>query len=705
MSWGEQQPAASSVQRPSTFAFGLNTTIAPLTDPPMVMQRADEINTILRMLNDAQTSAVMLIGSPGVGKSTLAALLYHRFWQMKQAGQAAPYHLVWLSIGTYTTIPDMIAAILNGIGVREPGFFLLKPDQQISLLQIALRRTQETALVILDQFELLLHPETKQGVAGRGALSLFLELLQTDLGNSRIVLTSYNNPYDQPSMEHLETRIRSCLVSQMSIPEGTALLQQRGVQGSPKEQSLIWQRSGGHTFALVLFSALVHLSGIALSYLLDSPDYQPMWAGEVTIHLITALYPFLNPMQYVLMRVLSLFNEPVPLQGVVMTITGNSAPIEIEQRGRYEHELLTLTRLSLVQTIVNAAGNTCFFLHPLLRQYILEHYLEGRDRRFHDNLTALGIGSPINPTPDGPESLPEALAAGYMRVAMYYLYLVDQSCPPRGQRQGLQDVEPIISATRYLCLGNHWQDACDLLFAQGLHEDMMQWGAWNSLIGLYIALLPPFGTLERHDEGLVCSLVGLIYGRMHEHQQSQAYIEQALTIQREVGDLAGEITTLINCGELLRLRGEHSKARAHFEQASLLNQRQQDVSIQMIVSHNLGLIFQAEKDYKQALSYYMAAMQIAQSHNLPEAPSKGQIYTNLGMLFYEQGMYQEALAILLAALQFQRTQQDPAVIYLERFLQLLEQKMGANAYAQLCQTAIGMQSEVLSRFTLPNMRQ
>src|SRR5437660_7495845 len=118
-------PAESAMQQVSSFAFGISATVPPPTDPPMIVQRADEVNTVLRMLNDAQTSAVMLIGTSGVGKSTLAALLYRRLLRAKQANMLAPSHLVWLTLNTYTTIPDMIAAILNGIGVKEPGFFLL----------------------------------------------------------------------------------------------------------------------------------------------------------------------------------------------------------------------------------------------------------------------------------------------------------------------------------------------------------------------------------------------------------------------------------------------------------------------------------------------------------------------------------------------------------------------------------------------------
>ena len=50
--------------------FGITTTTPPPIDPQSMMHRADEVNTIQRMLNDQLTNAVMVVGSPGVGKST-----------------------------------------------------------------------------------------------------------------------------------------------------------------------------------------------------------------------------------------------------------------------------------------------------------------------------------------------------------------------------------------------------------------------------------------------------------------------------------------------------------------------------------------------------------------------------------------------------------------------------------------------------------
>jgi len=685
-------------QQPYPLALDIHTATPPPTDPRTIMQRADEVTTVQRMLSDAQASAVILIGNPGAGKSTLAALLYNRLLLSKQQSLPAPHHLVWLSIGTYTTLPDLFAAILVGLKIPYAGFFLLRPDQQAGVLLQSLRRPQENALIVLDQFESLLHPEVSQGVAGRGALSLFLELLQTDLGASRFLLTGYSSPYNE---EMEETRVRSCLVSRMSIPEGVAFLQRRSVQGSPEELSLVWQRCAGHIFALLLFNALVSLSGISLSYLLTSPDYKPLWSGEVTFQLISSVHQYLNPLQYALMRSLSLFNEPVPLQGIVMSLLGkNSAgkqpPYEI-----FEREIGILSELSLVQRSVNLVGVICYLLHPLLRQFMLENYAV--DKRRGEELSSLGIDVSTNLPANSPEALQAVLAPGHLQVAEYYLHVARETSPPRDQRKSLQNAQPIISAIRHLCLGGYWQRACDLLFEEGLHESMVQWGAWNTLIGIYTGLLPPFGMLVRRDELLVYSHIGMLYGRMGEYQQSQSYFEQALAIQRQVGDYQGEATIRVNQGELHRLRGEYDQAQSNFEQALGLIEENQDPQLRCILLHNLGLLYQSKKSYLQARTYYLEALRLAST--LPGQYNKGMILTNLGLLLYEQGEHLEGIALLLIALHIRQELQDQTATTLVTFLQALKQRMGQAAYDQMCKEAVKEQPQVLSRFVPVDMRQ
>ena len=688
-----------------TGAFGMSTTTPPLLDPQMTVRRDDAVNALQHMLSDPQTSAVMLIGSPGAGKSTLAALLYHRLHVAKGQGQPAPHHMVWLTLNSFTTLPDIIAAILARVGIHEPGLFLLKPEQQISTLLRALRRQQDTLLVVLDQFESVLPPETKQGMAGQGALAAFLEMLKTDIGNSRLLLTCYQSPYDGQKNQSQGTHIRIYQVPYISMPEGVALLQQRGLQAAAEDLALVWQRCAGNVFALVLFNALTSLSGISLRYLFDATDYQAMWSGDVMLNLLAAVCHFLTPIGQTIIHALSLFTIPAPLTGIITTITGNNTAQtqhSTHSSATFERELEKLALLGIIRTDMNAEGVLCYTVHPLMRQYILEHFLEDSQPRTHTS-APLGVNTPAGPVPSSPESLQVALAAGHTQVAGYYRQVIQERCPPRDKRKGPGDVEPIIHAIRHLCLGWRWQRACDLLFEEGLHESMVQWGAWNTLIGLYTAMLPPVGVLLRRDEGLVSSHIAMLYGRLGEYKQSQSYFEQALTAQRQIADTAGEAMTLTNQGEILRMQGEYEQARTNFARALTLEKQRPSTQLRCILLHNLGLIAHYEKDYHQALQFYTEALQLAS--NLHKQQYAGMILTNLGMLLYEQQEHKEGLALLLASLRLRQESQDPGVPMLERFLVALKQKMGTEAYITACKEALEIQPEVFSRFAPSDMRQ
>ncbi len=684
-------PDSSEVQPSSQAAFRISATMPPPTDPQMTMQRADEINTVQNMLTDGHTSSVVLIGSPGAGKSTLAALIYQRSRLAKQQGLSAPRHLVWLTLDSYTTLPDLVAAILSGIGTQEPGLFLLKPEQQISIVLRTLRRPQENALVVLDQFESLLYPEVNQSVAGRGALPAFLSMLQTDLGASRILLTNYESPFEDKDGE--ESHVRSYLVSRISLPEGVALLQQRGIRCAPEELSLIWQRCTGHVFSLVLFSALVQVSELPIDTLLNGDDFKPMWGGDVIANLITGIYHYLNTTQRTILYILSLFNDPVSLEGVITTIAAYNAADKSLIPAACERELLHFVQLGLVQPAFNTAGVLCYRVHSLPRQYIPEHFIE-EDPLLSTMETIPNSEAPNNATPQQ-----AVLAVGHRQIAKYYRQIIPNQCPPLDQRQSPLDVESIIKAIRHHCFGWQWQLGCELLFEEGLHESMVQWGAWNALLGLYTAMLPPLGSLAHRDEALVSSHVAMIYGRLGEHQQSKTYFEQALTIQQQIGDLSGQAMTLTNQGELLRVRGEYQQARQNFEQSLSLLKQHPDDQLQCILLHNMGLIVQHEKDYDKALYYYAEALRLATATG--KQHYAGMILTNLGMLLYENNEYKEALALMLAALRMREMVHDPSVPMLERFLVALEQKMGSEAYNALCKEALEIQPLVFSRFAPP----
>ena len=60
---------------------------------------------------------------------------------------------------------------------------------------------------------------------------------------------------------------------------------------------------------------------------------------------------------------------------------------------------------------------------------------------------------------------------------------------------------------------------------------------------------------DRAGEGTTLANIGLVYDRQGRYDEALEAYEQALAIQREVGDRAGEGTTLNNIGLSTRTRG------------------------------------------------------------------------------------------------------------------------------------------------------
>src|SRR5258708_4612633 len=106
-------------QQSRLFRLSIQTMEPPMTDPPGVLPRADEVSAALRMLSAAQTSTLVLTGEAGAGKSMLAALVYRRLEAVAQAGQAPFRHFAWLSLGPNATLPQVIAAIVGSIDVES----------------------------------------------------------------------------------------------------------------------------------------------------------------------------------------------------------------------------------------------------------------------------------------------------------------------------------------------------------------------------------------------------------------------------------------------------------------------------------------------------------------------------------------------------------------------------------------------------------
>jgi Tfp pilus assembly protein PilF len=658
------------------------------------------VDAVATLLSELRTQTVLLTGEAGVGKSTLAALLFTQFQQHMLSGMPGFHHCIWLRPGPRTTWPDIINALLNALQASPRGETLAQ-HTGVQPLYDALCRPGQGALVVLDQCEELFDRASEArdqltpysvGI-GLSSAVRFLEMLQQDLGESRILLTCTKSPFGSDYRE--APGVREYAVSGVTIVEGIHLLQQRNVMGLQQDLSTAWQRCSGYLYALTMFSALKNLSGLSLHYLLNSPAYQILWDGDVTHNLVEAVVGFLNPLQMSLVRALCLFQAAAPLAGLIEVVSGERVRLETDLQV-YGQEIKTLAALGLLECFTRPDAETGYQLHDIFTRYLLDHYLDSEQHRAAGYLSSsLGVANQPTTLHSNEEARRIALAAGHMRVADYYRRVARTACRPPGQRQGPNDVTSALAMLEHLCLGWHWQQAYDQLSALQLDEDLLHWGIWHTLIRLYELMLPPTGSLNRRDEGLVYSALGMLYSRLGEFEQSRAYFTSALAIQRDMGDRHSEAMTLTNQGEFLRILGDQELARQNFARAFSLLEAGANSELECVLAHNMALLAQQQGNFPQSLQYFLQALQTIRQNQ--DNVRESLVLTNIGLLLCEQQRYQEGLALLLPALQTRHEQRDPATGALTAFLEKLEQRMGNEAFARLqhIARAEGQQEQVL----------
>ncbi len=685
------------MQQPGYFTFGIQASTPPSTEARTMLSRTDEVNAVVGHLRNPQVRTVLITGAPGVGKSILAAFVFGLFQGPLFEGTSNFRHYIWLRPGPRTTWPDVIAALLNALQASSQ----LSQRADLQALYELLRRPGQGALIVLDQAEELFERSLEEQnsatpyTVGIGLSSSvrFLELLQQDLGESRVLLTCTQSPYGSDYQE--APGIREHKLGGLTVVEGIHLLQQRNVMGLQQDLSIAWQRCSGHAYSLLMFSALKNLSGLSLHYLLHSPMYQILWEGDSAQNLVEAALSFLNPIQMSLVRALCLFREAAPLSALGEVLSGEKS----QQEGDgplFQQEIYKLVALGLVEQVGRYDGETGYLLHPILNHYLLDHYLESEQRKASSfAASSLGVTNQPSTLQVNEEARKVALAAGHRRVASYYQRVAYQICPPVNRRTSPNEVTPLLAMLEHLCLGWSWQIAYEQLCGQSLDEELTRQEIWHTLIRLYEMMLPPAGSLQRREEGLVCSSLGLLYGRLGEHEQSRTYYTSALAIQRDMGDQQSEALTLANQGEFLRSQGDIETARRNFEQAMSQVQPQSNPELACVLLHSMGLLAQQRGDYQQSTSYFMQALQMAQQER--DNAREGMILTNIGLLLCEQQRYTEGLALLLPALQFRQVRHDPGTPNLQAFLSKLEQRMGNAAFTNLRQAAQaeGKQEQVL----------
>jgi tetratricopeptide (TPR) repeat protein len=157
-------------------------------------------------------------------------------------------------------------------------------------------------------------------------------------------------------------------------------------------------------------------------------------------------------------------------------------------------------------------------------------------------------------------------------------------------------------------------------------------------------------TDARHDEGIWLGNLGNAYADLGQAERAIEHLQQALAIACEIGDRRGEGTVLGSLGIVYRDQGQVERAIEYYEQALAIDREIGDRRNEGALLGRLGLAYADMGQARRAIEHYEQALAIAREigdrrNEGVWLGSLGNAYRALGQAEQAIEHYQQALAI------------------------------------------------------------
>ncbi len=509
--------------------------VPPPTDPRTIQQRQKAVQDIYSRLLRQDLTAIALTGIAGVGKSTLAALIYRYAEEQRRAGSGIfTAESLWLNVDSSVTMADLAGNLFEALHQPMPDFANLSLQNQALALFNALNGAEDARLIIFDQFENLLDWQSGHALADRPGVGEWIDAINSQPCRCRILLTTRLWP--QGTREYPPTYMQEYFVRGLEVDEGIELLRKLGVEADEQGLRTVVERCAGHAFALTLLASLLRNRHLSLATFFQDPTYAQLWSGNIARNLLDYIYKQqLDADQRRLLFAFSIYREPAPLHAAQAIIEEGEAVSKVQS------DLDAL----LSQHLLQAAGEGNYQLHAIVANYAQGHFIEGDERANR-----------------------AALLAAHVKAAQYYLQQSGTHYPPPERRQHMSDMEPLIEAVWQYCQAEQWQEAYGLMEDNSIYRNLKNWGGDAILLELYTLLLPPEKwQAERLQAAHIYNNLGVLCRALGRMQQAREYIERALRIYEKEGDRVDESWSLNHLGRVYSQIGNKEQAREYYEQA------------------------------------------------------------------------------------------------------------------------------------------
>ncbi len=185
-----------------------------------------------------------------------------------------------------------------------------------------------------------------------------------------------------------------------------------------------------------------------------------------------------------------------------------------------------------------------------------------------------------------------------------------------------------------------------------------------SLFGFYQTLLiewlPDICQSEnRQIQAQALEQTGKQHLHLGDYDTALDYLKQSLAIAQEIGDKAGEGTTLNNISGIYNARGDYDTALDYAKQSLAIKQEIGNKAGEGSTLNNISLIYSARGDYDTALDYLKQSLAIAQE--IGDKAGEGTTLNNISEIYRARGDYDTALDYLKQSLAIAQEIEDKAV--------------------------------------------
>jgi tetratricopeptide (TPR) repeat protein len=217
--------------------------------------------------------------------------------------------------------------------------------------------------------------------------------------------------------------------------------------------------------------------------------------------------------------------------------------------------------------------------------------------------------------------------------------------------EGVELVEPLVDlaqilfpephywAGRSAALGQYdqalqnYQQAAVVYHGQGQYDRALQ--SFQQALVIYREVG------DRAGEGTTLNNIGAVYHARGQYDQALQNYQQALVIYREVGDRAREGAALDNIGAVYQTRGQYDQALQNYQQALVIRREVGDRAGEGVALNNIGEIHRVRGQYDRALENYQQALVIARE--VGDRAGEGTTLNNIGAVYHARGQYYQAL--------------------------------------------------------------